>query len=96
MANGGKSVQTQESQGRKKVNNMPRIDLDDPRPSRFQKLQVSSIGHVRIGKYTVPGWKEPREFFLFLCPKHGYVTNHLKGFDQGLICSECFKEATTK
>ena len=71
---------------------MPRIDLDNPKPSRYQKLQVVTSGHVWIGKYMKPGWKKPGDFYLFLCKKHGYVTSHVKGFARRLDCPKCLKE----
>ena len=75
---------------------MPRIDLDNPKPTTHQRLQVSIYGYVGVGKYTKPGWNGPSDFYLFLCKKHGYVTSNLKGFDKRLECPKCFKEVTSK
>ena len=74
---------------------MPRIDLEDPQPTRFQKLQVISMGHVRVGKHSKPGWSGAIEFYLFLCKKHGYVTNYPQGHAQNLFCPKCREETKT-
>ena len=72
---------------------MPRTDLDTPKPTTHQRLQVSIYGHVGIGKYKNPGWKTPAEFYLFICKKHGYVTNRVKGYDQRLECPKCWEDS---
>ena len=75
---------------------MPRIDLNKPKPSKFQRMQVSTMGYVKIGSYMLDGWKQAREFYLFLCKKHGYVTNHNQGYGGNLVCPKCFKEDSKK
>ena len=96
MEDSGKNEAIPENRGKKEVNKMPRINLDDPKPSAHQRLQVSIYGHVGIGKYTKPGWKDQMNFYLFLCKKHGYVTNNAKGYYERLECPKCFKEAKRK
>lgn len=72
---------------------MPRLDLDNPKPTRFQKLQVITSGHIWVGKYIKPEWKAPRDFYLFLCKKHGYVTSPVKGYNERLECPKCWEDA---
>lgn len=73
---------------------MSRINLDNPNPTRYQRLQVSTYGHVYIGKFMKPGWKSKGDFYLFLCKKHGYVTNLAQGHRKRLECPLCLKEKT--
>ena len=86
MADGGKSVQTQEKQGEKKMKKKLELTF-------FQRLQISRYGEVPIGEETRPGWKVPLMFYAFRCKKHGYVKSYVKGFDQRFECPKCWEDA---
>lgn len=72
---------------------MPRLDLENPRPTFFQRRQIAVCGYIEIGNVMKPGWKEPIPHYLFRCPKHGYVVGYAHGYDQRLTCPKCHKEA---
>lgn len=59
---------------------MPRLDLENPRPTFFQRKQIAVYGYIEIGNVMKPGWKEPIPHYLFKCPKHGYVVNYPQGY----------------
>lgn len=76
------------------VNKLPRLDLENPRPTLHQRLQISTYGYIEIGNVMKPGWKKPIPHYLFLCPKHGYVIDYLHGHRKNLSCPKCREEKT--
>ena len=50
-------------------------------------------GYTYIGDEKLEGWKEPAPFYIFKCPKHGYVKTYRMGYNELLICPECLKES---
>jgi len=71
---------------------MPSLDLENPKPSFFQRKQIAVMGVVPVGKYMKPGWKEPILHYMFLCPRHGYVVDYPHGYSQRLTCPKCREE----
>ena len=61
-------------------------------PTFSQRLRVRLLGQAYIGHRRNPGWKEALPFYLFKCCKHGYQVSRPSGYNQNLICSECFRE----
>ena len=45
-----------------------------------------------IGHFMKEGWKRELPFYVFKCPKHGYVIDYPHGYNQRLECPECVKE----
>ena len=64
----------------------------DNRIKLLERLKIQLQGHVYVGNEKRSGWKESVPFYLFKCPKHGYVKNYAKGFEERLECPECIKE----
>ena len=64
----------------------------DNRIKLLEKLKIKLNGHLYIGDEEREGWKHSAPFYMFKCPKHGYVKNHIKGFDKRLECPDCLKE----
>jgi hypothetical protein len=64
----------------------------DNRIKLLEKLKIQLNGHLYVGDEEREGWKRSAPFYLFKCPKHGYVKNYIKGFDKRLDCPECLKE----
>lgn len=57
--------------------------------SMFQRLQISTFGHVAVGEKTRECWKGPLMFYAFKCDKHGIVENYPQGHAQVLRCPKC-------
>ena len=55
----------------------------------IERLKIQLQGHISTGREQRNGWKEPVEFYMFKCPIHGYVKNHVKGHNKRLVCPEC-------
>ena len=64
----------------------------DKRIKLLERIRIQLQGHVYIGEEKKEGWKESVPFYMFKCPKHGYVKNYVKGFEERLECPECMKE----
>ena len=64
----------------------------DSRIKLLERLKIQLKGHIYLGEEIKAGWKEPIPYYMFKCPKHGYVKNYAKGHDEILECPECIKE----
>jgi hypothetical protein len=64
----------------------------DERLKLLERLKIQLKGHIYVGHEKREGWKDSVPFYLFKCPKHGYVKNYAKGFEERLECPECIKE----
>ena len=68
----------------------------DNRIKLLERLRIQLQGHLYLGEEKRAGWKEPIAFYLFKCPKHGYVKNYAKGHQEILECPECLEELEQK
>ena len=68
---------------------MPRVDLENYKPSWADKRQIALGGSKYLGKYKKPGFKEAMPFYAFHCKKHGYVVNYPYGYSERLECPKC-------
>lgn len=76
-----------------------KLDIDDPRErdlTRFQRMQLSMFGLVKIGDIQRDGWRAPIDHYLMRCPVHGLIVTYPKGFDQRLECYKCREEENHK
>jgi len=64
----------------------------DERIKLLERLKIQLQGHIYIGNEKREGWKDSAPFYMFKCPKHGYVKNYVKGFDNRLECPKCIEE----
>ena len=64
----------------------------DKRIKLIEKLKIQLQGHLYVGEEKKEGWKEPSPVYMFKCPKHGYVKNRVKGYNERLECPDCLKE----
>jgi len=68
----------------------------DPRLRLLEKIKLELTGHVYIGDQKVEGWKKPISYYMFKCPIHGYVCNHVTGHDEKLLCPICLEDESKK
>ena len=68
----------------------------DNRLRLIERIKMLLNGYTYIGDEKPEGWKEPVPFYIFKCPKHGYVKTYSMGHDELLICPECLKESKDK
>jgi hypothetical protein len=73
---------------------MPRLNTENPKPTFFQRKQISIWGYVPVQAIQKPGWSEPIPHYMFRCPKHGYVVDYAHGYDMRLECPKCRQEKT--
>jgi hypothetical protein len=55
-------------------------------------LRILLTGTSYVGNYKNKGWKDSLPFYAFKCPKHGIITNHVKGYNKRLECPKCKTE----
>ena len=68
----------------------------DNRLNLIERIKMLLNGYLYVGHEKLEGWKEPVPFYVFKCPKHGYVKTYRMGYNESLICPECLKESKDK
>ena len=59
------------------------------RISLQNSLEVMLKGKSLLFWAQKKGWKGSLPIYLFRCPFHGFVTSHLVGQDERLVCPHC-------
>ena len=49
----------------------------------------------KVGKIKKEGWKDFLDLYILVCPDHGKVLSHVKGYSERLECPKC-KPSTLK
>jgi len=61
----------------------------------WKYLVLRLVGRVYLERRRYPGWRDTAPFYIFRCPRHGFILDYPHGWGQVLYCKLCEEEYET-
>ena len=61
----------------------------------WKYLVLRLVGRVYLERRRYPDWRDMAPFYIFHCPRHGFILDYPHGWGQVLYCKLCEQEQNT-